>query len=57
MKPRDEGNFLLEVTPETYQQIKLSLSDEEVDAIELHYSPYWNKDIYPSAEDLFGAQP
>lgn len=40
-RPTNEENFVLEVSPEVYDEIKRLLSDEDADSIELHYSPYW----------------
>lgn len=42
MKPNNENNFLIEVTPKTMQEINIRLTDNNKDPIyELHYSPYW----------------
>lgn len=41
MKPKNEENFLIEVTPEIMHEIHRLLSEEEDNTIELHYSPYW----------------
>lgn len=43
MTPRNEDNFLIEVSPELYDEMKRYLSEEEQDNIELHYSPYWRR--------------
>lgn len=42
MTPRNEDNFLIEVTPEVLEELKqLYRYDENPDPYELHYSPYW----------------
>ena len=43
MQPSDKTNFLLEVSPEVYSEIKRLLLDEDADSIVLHYSPYWKE--------------
>lgn len=43
LKPRNEENFLIEITPDVYDEVKKYLSDEEMNDIELHYSPYWKR--------------
>ena len=43
MEPRDKTNFLVEVTPEVYSEIKRCLLDEDTDSIVMHYSPYWKE--------------
>lgn len=41
-KPRDEGNFLIEVTPEIKAEIdRIWMHSDEEPIAELHYSPYW----------------
>jgi len=43
MKPQDENNFLIEVTPEQLDSLKNAyVYADENDGYEvLHYSPYW----------------
>ena len=43
MTPRNDNNFLIEVPPEVYDEMKKYLSEEEKNEIELHYSPYWKR--------------
>lgn len=44
MKPRNEDNFLIEVTPEIMSEInRLWMHSEEEPVTELHHSPYWGK--------------
>jgi hypothetical protein len=43
MGPRNENNFLIEVTPEIMSKIHRLLIEEDDDIIELHYSPYWKE--------------
>ena len=44
MKPRNEDNFLIEVTPEQLDEIRerYRLVDED-GYEEMHYSPYWKE--------------
>jgi hypothetical protein len=43
MKPRNENNFLIEVTPEQLDELRKAYRYAENDTgyEELHYSPYW----------------
>lgn len=41
MKPENESNFLIEITPSLHDRIKEELGDAYVDNYVLHYSPYW----------------
>ena len=42
MQPRNENNFLIEITPEVMRELnQLYLRADESPVIELHYSPYW----------------
>ena len=44
MKPHDEHNFLVEITPEVMDELnRLYMHSDEEPIVELHYSPYWNK--------------
>lgn len=43
MTPRNENNFLVEVTKEIWHEVNRLLSEEETDSIEVHYSPYWKE--------------
>ena len=44
MKPRDENNFLIEVTPEVMEELnRLYIHSDDEPIVELHYSPYWKK--------------
>lgn len=43
MTPRNEDNFLIEISPEVMHEIHRLLSEEDDDSIELHYSPYWKE--------------
>jgi len=42
MKPSNENNFLIEVTPEQLEELRniYKYVDDE-GYVELHYSPYW----------------
>jgi len=43
-KPRNEENFLIEITPEVMSEInQLWMNSEEEPVVELHYSPYWKE--------------
>ena len=43
-KPKDEANFLIEVTPEIMAEInQIWMHSEEEPVAELHYSPYWKE--------------
>ena len=44
MTPRNDKNFLVEITPEVMDEIRrlYRLTDEDPIA-ELHYSPYWKE--------------
>lgn len=44
MKPTNPDNFLIEVTPEQLDELRgvYRYSDEEC-YVELHYSPYWER--------------
>ena len=42
MKPRNEDNFLIEVTPEVMDELnRLYMNSDEQPIVELHFSPYW----------------
>jgi hypothetical protein len=42
MKPRNESNFLVEITPEVMDELnRLYMHSDEEPIAELHYSPYW----------------
>ena len=42
MKPRNENNFLVEVTPEVMSELNRQYMHTETEPVaELHYSPYW----------------
>lgn len=42
MKPRDENNFLIEVTPEVMDELnRIYMHSDDEPVEELHYSPYW----------------
>ena len=44
MKPHDEKNFLVEITPEVMDELNrqyMHVDDEPI--VELHFSPYWGK--------------
>lgn len=42
MKPRNEDNFLVEITPEVMGELhRLYMHSEDEPIVELHYSPYW----------------
>ena len=44
MKPRDENNFLIDVTPEVMEELnRLYIHSDDEPIVELHYSPYWKK--------------
>lgn len=44
MKPNDENNYLIEVTPETMHEINiLWMHSEQGPVVELHYSPNWKE--------------
>lgn len=43
MKPNNENNFLIEVTPAIRNLINQMLSEEDDSTIVLHYSPYWSE--------------
>jgi hypothetical protein len=44
MKPRNEENFLIEVTPEVMNELnQLYMHVDESPVAELHYSPYWKR--------------
>ena len=44
MKPTDENNYLIEVTPEVMSELySLYMRSDEEPIVELHYSPYWKK--------------
>lgn len=48
MKPRNENNFLIEVTPEVIGELnRIYMHSDTEPVVELHYSPYWKA----SAED------
>lgn len=50
MKPRDESNFLIEVTPEVMSELnRLYMHVDEEPVVELHFSPYWKK-LYETEE-------
>lgn len=43
-KPRNEDNFLIEVTPAIMDELnRIWMNAEEEPVVELHYSPYWKK--------------
>lgn len=45
MKPHNEENYLVEITPEVMHELNLQyMKSDEEPIVELHYSPYW-KDI------------
>ena len=42
MKPRNEDNFLIEVTPEQLEELRAIYKYVDNEGYEeLHYSPYW----------------
>lgn len=42
MKPSNEDNFLIEVTPEVKRVLnRLYMDRDEEPVVEIHYSPYW----------------
>jgi hypothetical protein len=44
VKPRDENNFLIEVTPEQLDELrKVYRYADEDGYVEMHYSPYWKE--------------
>lgn len=44
MTPRNENNFLIEVTPEVMDELNRIYMHSDTEPIEyLHYSPYWSK--------------
>ncbi len=44
MKPINEDNFLIEVTPEIMHELnRLYMNVEEEPVETLHYSPYWKR--------------
>jgi hypothetical protein len=44
MKPRNENNFLIEVTPAVMNDLNyLYMNSDEEPVAELHFSPYWGK--------------
>lgn len=44
MKPRDESNYLVEVTPEVMSEINQIWMHSDTEPIaELHFSPYWKR--------------
>ena len=44
MKPNNEENFLIELTPEQLQELrKIYVNTDEEPYVELHYSPYWKE--------------
>ena len=54
MTPRDEKNFLVEITPEIMDELNRMYMHSDTEPIaELHYSPYW-KSAHNSEEDLDG---
>ena len=57
MTPRNEDNFLIELTPTQFESLKNAYKYADNDGYEvLHYSPYWkptqpNKDQPPKLEE------
>jgi hypothetical protein len=49
MKPSNENNFLIEVTPEQLEELRniYKYVDDE-GYVELHYSPYWKTKPTPT---------
>ena len=44
MKPRNEENFLVEITPEVKSELNRIYMNSDIEPIvELHYSPYWKQ--------------
>lgn len=44
MTPRNENNFLVEITPEVMNELnRIYMHSEEEPIAELHYSPYWRE--------------
>ncbi len=42
MKPHDESNFLIEVTPEIIDELnRIYMHSDTEPVVEIHYSPYW----------------
>ncbi len=42
MQPKDDKNFLVEITPEVMDELnQLFMHSDEEPIVELHYSPYW----------------
>lgn len=48
-RPKDENNFLVEITPEVKDELnRMFMHSDEEPIVELHYSPYWIKEeSYP----------
>ena len=41
-EPHDENNFLVEITPEVYDELNRIYMHSDTEPIaQLHYSPYW----------------
>jgi hypothetical protein len=50
MQPRDENNFLIEVTPEVMNELNcLYMHSDDEPIVNLHFSPYW-KDLAKSTK-------
>lgn len=46
MQPRNNDNFLIEVTPEVMNELnRLYMHTDEEPIVELHYSPYWKEEV------------
>ena len=42
MSPRNENNFLVEITPEVMSELnRIYMHSDDEPIVELHYSPYW----------------
>lgn len=45
MQPRNPDNFLVEITPEVYNELQRNtVADNPI--AEMYYSPYWNWEAY-----------
>lgn len=58
MKPTNEDNFLIEVTPEQLDELRSLYQYEAAEGyVEMHYSPYWNWEAHKARQKARTAQP
>lgn len=50
MKPNNENNFLIEVTPEVASELRQLFMHADEEPYVLHFSPYWKPLTTPSKE-------